>query len=314
MQHTSRETSVWRSLDRWRDFLSHRYPGAEVSAAAARRTFRTGYRAWSLDGIEFAEVRSASPQCLAVPSPTASALESYYLPLQLAGSSRGGQDDRACAAEPGSMLLLDSRRPHWREFGARSCVLNVRLPKPMLERHLPDAAAACGRPIQADSGQPAIVWTFLTSLWAHRHGMPAGGASHLSDALARLVAGLFSPLPASETGERPRAADRHRRRLLEFIAANLADPELDVCCAARACGVSQRYVHVLMRPMGRTFSQYLLEHRLERCRAALAAPSARTRSITSIAFAWGFNDAAHFSRSFRHRYGSSPRDFRLNTI
>jgi AraC-like DNA-binding protein len=33
-------------------------------------------------------------------------------------------------------------------------------------------------------------------------------------------------------------------------------------------------------------------------------------SITQIAYRWGFNDAAHFSRSFREAYNTSPRNVR----
>ncbi|MDY0066471.1 MAG: helix-turn-helix transcriptional regulator, partial [Steroidobacteraceae bacterium] len=65
---------------------------------------------------------------------------------------------------------------------------------------------------------------------------------------------------------------------------------------------------------GRTFSQYLLEHRLERCRSALERPRDSARSITEIAFECGFNDASHFSRAFRSRYGLSPREFRRAAV
>ena len=49
---------------------------------------------------------------------------------------------------------------------------------------------------------------------------------------------------------------------------------------------------------------------LERCRADLGTPALRTRSVGEIAYYWGFNDVAHFSRSFRARYAQSPREFR----
>ncbi|MGH8431886.1 MAG: AraC family transcriptional regulator, partial [Solimonas sp.] len=32
--------------------------------------------------------------------------------------------------------------------------------------------------------------------------------------------------------------------------------------------------------------------------------------VSEVAFAFGFNDAAHFSRSFKARFGFSPRDSR----
>ena len=34
------------------------------------------------------------------------------------------------------------------------------------------------------------------------------------------------------------------------------------------------------------------------------------KQIGEIAFAWGFNDLSHFGRTFRERYGLSPRDWR----
>jgi AraC-like DNA-binding protein len=32
--------------------------------------------------------------------------------------------------------------------------------------------------------------------------------------------------------------------------------------------------------------------------------------ISDIAFAWGFNDLAHFSRIFKQKFGASPREWR----
>jgi len=50
--------------------------------------------------------------------------------------------------------------------------------------------------------------------------------------------------------------------------------------------------------------------RLDATRRDLCDPALAARSISEIAFAWGFNDAAHFSRAFRARFGRSPRELR----
>ena len=47
-------------------------------------------------------------------------------------------------------------------------------------------------------------------------------------------------------------------------------------------------------------------------RRALASPALRHRQVGEIAFDWGFNDLSHFGRTFRERYGLSPRAFRLS--
>lgn len=83
-------------------------------------------------------------------------------------------------------------------------------------------------------------------------------------------------------------------------------PDPDQAAPAAACGISPRYVHMLMRGTGRTFSQYLLE----RCHGVLQGIEGKRHSITEIAFGWGFNDVSHFSRSFRNRHGMPPREFR----
>ena len=45
----------------------------------------------------------------------------------------------------------------------------------------------------------------------------------------------------------------------------------------------------------------------------LKNPQHTGRTITEIAFSWGFNNAAHFSRVFREHAGLPPSDFRHAT-
>ena len=39
-------------------------------------------------------------------------------------------------------------------------------------------------------------------------------------------------------------------------------------------------------------------------------PALHHRSVSDIAFSWGFNDAAHFSRAFKERFRVTPKEFR----
>jgi AraC-like DNA-binding protein len=49
---------------------------------------------------------------------------------------------------------------------------------------------------------------------------------------------------------------------------------------------------------------------LEECSRALQIPAQRGRTVTSIAFDFGFNSPTHFGRVFRARYGVTPREYR----
>jgi len=61
---------------------------------------------------------------------------------------------------------------------------------------------------------------------------------------------------------------------------------------------------------GLSVSDWIRVQRLAHCKDDLANPLLDRKSITEIAFFWGFNDSAHFSRAFRQEFGMSPRRFR----
>ena len=67
---------------------------------------------------------------------------------------------------------------------------------------------------------------------------------------------------------------------------------------------------MLFASSGTTVSRFILDKRLELCREALENSALSDYNITQIAFSYGFNDAAHFSRKFKERYGASPKDYR----
>jgi AraC-like DNA-binding protein len=99
-------------------------------------------------------------------------------------------------------------------------------------------------------------------------------------------------------------------RIRAFIDARLADPELSPALIAAGCGISLRRLHRAFADTQWSVCSWMRHRRLEQCRRDLLDPLQHRLSITQIAFRWGFNDAAHFSRSFREVYHQSPRDLR----
>jgi transcriptional regulator GlxA family with amidase domain len=106
------------------------------------------------------------------------------------------------------------------------------------------------------------------------------------------------------------------------VRAALADIELLVgestLCAgslARRRGVSRRRLDALfMEHLGSTVAAQILERRLAQCAANLCDWRKRHRSVASIAIDAGFKTGAHFSRRFKHRFGSTAREWRLRHL
>ncbi|WP_316158081.1 MULTISPECIES: acetamidase/formamidase family protein [unclassified Bradyrhizobium] len=116
-------------------------------------------------------------------------------------------------------------------------------------------------------------------------------------------------VPTTEAGSSAtQAAILHR--ICQTIERRLDDAELTPARVAQAEGISERYLQKLFEGAGDNFSHYVRERRLQRAWTDLSNPAEANHSISEIAYRYGFADSAHFSRSFRARFGLSPREFR----
>jgi len=74
--------------------------------------------------------------------------------------------------------------------------------------------------------------------------------------------------------------------------------------------VSVRTLHRTFQASGETFWNWIRDRRLDRCYAGLTTPIQYKRTITEVAFRWGFNELSTFDRNFHKRHGASPRNVR----
>jgi AraC-like DNA-binding protein len=134
------------------------------------------------------------------------------------------------------------------------------------------------------------------------------------DYMGALVAAMIKEADDPARSE----ATRHDRPTLSLLSikadieAGLGQPTLSLEQLATTHGVTARYFQKLFEAEGRTFSDYLLERRLERAYQALRNRREASRSVSSIAFDVGFGDLSYFNRTFKKRFGATPRDVRAS--
>jgi AraC family transcriptional regulator, positive regulator of tynA and feaB len=93
-------------------------------------------------------------------------------------------------------------------------------------------------------------------------------------------------------------------RAQAFISEHLRDPDLSIDQISSALGCTKRYLHMLFSERGMTVSDHIWRERLLHCRQELEAHAGKT--ITDVAFSWGFSSSSHFSRVFRKCFGIVP--------
>jgi AraC family transcriptional regulator, positive regulator of tynA and feaB len=236
--------------------------------------------------------------------------------VALDGSGTVTQQGRVLPFGKGDITFRRARVPSVARIDEPASLVMLRLP---ITRFLGHATSrhALFTPHRADaeSGIVSTIHRFIDSvLPAFAHMSPATVAAAEESLVALLSASYFEAIdrtPPKFTDEAAQCCHPLRwSQLTTYIAANLRDPELDVESCARALGVSKRYVHMIFETMSMQYGKYVLQQRLTRCRDDLVNPIWSSLSIERIAYRNGFNDPAHFSRSFRASFGTSPRDFR----
>ncbi len=134
-------------------------------------------------------------------------------------------------------------------------------------------------------------------------------AETIGDAVAQLLRQSLMERAGRPTSLTLREALRDRIRT--YILRNLRDPDLSIDHIAAALRCSKRNLHKAFSNDGATISDTIWRLRLERCRRDLAAPACAWKSITEIAYSWGFSSSTHFSKAFREAFGTSPRLYRM---
>ncbi|WP_436096787.1 AraC family transcriptional regulator [Bosea sp. LjRoot237] len=128
---------------------------------------------------------------------------------------------------------------------------------------------------------------------------------HVHDLIGVMLADRSAP-PATAT---PRRGGR-LAAIKADIETRLERRELSIDMIAGIYGVTPRAIQKSFGAEGRTFSDYVMERRLERAWLKLMSAEDDTISISSVAFEVGFGDLSYFNRSFRKRFGRSPSQVR----
>jgi AraC-like DNA-binding protein len=227
---------------------------------------------------------------------------------QLAGVRRYVQNGNSVLLNPADTTLIDSGRPWSSNCGTDCARLYLRVPRWMMENRLRLREIPIARRICGTGGLGAALSRLSQSLYeeAERFNEEEGAAA--LDAYFQILSACIGRVESAE-----QCTPDLRSRIQRFIDGHLPDPALAPAEIAAAAHISVRHLHRLFSSTGSTLGDCIRARRLEQCRKDLANPRLRDKTITEIAFGWGFSDSAHFSRSFRSQFGVCPRIFRAQS-
>jgi AraC-like DNA-binding protein len=230
----------------------------------------------------------------------------FSLMLQFKGVTLASQAGEACQLNEGELCMIDEAKA-FRLFAEEPTgMLIVRLPRAaVLSRH-PQLERLHTRVFSSDDPGTRLFADLILRL---SHDVAPLAELQRSAVMNGIVHFLGAAAPSQ-----PQAAENWRvRRALEFIELNLSVAGLTAEAVARDQRISRRRLDQLMQnTVGNSIASRLWSRRLDQAAHDLRDPHRADHSIAQIAFANGFEDAAHFTRAFKRRFSVTPGQWRLN--
>jgi len=294
----------------WRDVICETFIHLDCTTPRSGG-FRGSVSSQPFAGLQLSSMASDEIDLTRSTAKIASAREEYCLiVVQGRGRTLAEQDGRQFILEPDDLALFDSVRPYVArlETGFHHFVLKV--PREALRRRLGALETLTATRICGTRGIGRLASAFIRGLPGELDALDKNVAPRVADTCLDLVA---AALVGAASLTRAGASSTKMVRLVrakDFIAANIHRCDLSPRDVAVALGISPRYLNDLFADEGVSAGRYIWMLRLDRCRTALADAAQAHRTISEIAFAWGFNDMSHFSRFFREQTGMSARQYR----
>lgn len=236
--------------------------------------------------------------------------DELFLCRQMSGLLELEQNGREVALEAGDVTLIDPLIPYRGRFSRGSGLLVLKVPRRALEARVGGTRETVLRPIKPSQPEGSLLSSFAAMLPAH-----AGRMSPVAEDLAKehvldLLAVSLTTAIGADTLRISSAQSLALMNVRTAIEARLTDPRLDAGAVAAAAGISIRYANAVLAREGTSIMRLILARRLARCREALRDPSQAHRTLSEIAYGWGFSDMTHFCRRFKAAYGILPSEDR----
>jgi AraC-like DNA-binding protein len=235
--------------------------------------------------------------------------ESYLITVPELSEISFAQDGKEVRCRPGAFLVERSHLPYEFSYAEPNALWVLKVPSATLRARVGQPERLASLSFDSTRGVGALFVDMI------RHTAPrldemSGAArdisgKHLVDLLALAIEGDERVLAGAASS----VQSAHLHRVERFIRTHLALSDLSPQIVAQGCGISIRYLHQLFATQGTTVCGWIRRQRLLMCDEALRDIGGR-KSISEIAYQWGFGDHAQFSRHYKAHFGFTPSDAR----
>lgn len=296
----------------WREAVATLFEVDEL-AAGESGPFRADLQSYVMGPVLFGRSRASGQRFRRTAETVArSGVDHIVVQLYVKGGYQGVVGALPIRVEPGDICVLDlaqtleTRATAFENF-------NLVIPRPMIDRRVPQPEALHGLVLPADS--------VLTRLLARHFVTLFDCAPRMTfDECAAVVEGTISLIVACLSGELERrdaargdAGNLSLIRIRQHIEARLEAADLSADSVAAHFGLSRATLYRMFSPLGGV-AEHIRSRRLHRAFFDLAAATADGPRVGEVARRWNLGSETNFSRAFKAAYGVSPKAARAAAL
>ncbi|WP_082643251.1 helix-turn-helix domain-containing protein [Methylobacterium sp. GXS13] len=302
--HPRDRFDFWHDVAR-KDVVDH------ASTPRCRNTFRAQLRSGAVGAIGLVSFQNSEMSVAHTRHHIAQAnTDELFVCRQFGGQIALEQDGRQVVLEPGDITLVDPSLQYQGRFSEASDVLVLKVPRQLMEARLGQTREMTARAIKPCTAETGLLSASLAMLPFHTPEAGSTAEALLEPHLLDLITLSVGQAMGQDGLRTSSSRSLVRVRLRAVIEARLADRTLDAGTVASVAGVSVRYANAVLADESTSIAQLVQARRLARCRRALEDPMQRGRTVSEIAYGWGFSDMTHFGRRFKAAYGVLPSEHR----
>lgn len=306
-----------QNFERWCLALRDACGRFEAKAPPHMGLFLGHVQQQDLGGLAVSSIRTNAPQivCHTVRNSTKTdGIDDRhcYLVVQKSGHSRLSQTHMSIDLAPGDVAFMDAA------YGCEITPLglmehvSIHIDRRKVENLLPSGPGRLAKLSRASTSGKLVhmLASQICDEYAEQNTCTDEGEA-LQDAMVTLLGQALKLSSPHEKSIPPEGMERHLlSHAKKLIDSSLKDPQLTPARLARQLDMSVRQLYRLFEHDNESVCRYIHRTRLQAAAKDLGNPFMHDKSLTDIAYTWGFSDSAHFSRSFKKQFDLPPRDYR----
>ena len=306
------ELGLRARYDLWRDIYTSRYGIADFTPQKDRPLFaECEFMALGTIGVTRFDF-SVQYLIRADHHIAADARDDLLIGFNRAEAIRCRVRDREWTMLSGDPILFSNAEPFACQCETRLSIAGISLPREQLRELVPSLGEMIGTKLDASNPATRHLGRYIGFLLESDEPVQEPALTpRIETTLADLLAlTLGATRDAAHVAQRRGLRAARLQQVLQTIAADYAKPAFSPDTLARKLGLSPRYIQDLLQETGATFSERVLELRLQKVRAMLLDGRNNRLKISDVALACGFGDVSYFNQAFRRRFGCSPTQYR----